>query len=346
MKKIAVIGIGRTYEHYSEVIKKYYKIVCISDSYYSDKITTYDGMLYVPILKLKEVECDAYLICCTQPKYYWQIWFELVSEIDIDKSKIMDCLSLQELDLFIEREKLSDRLSKYERDMEQYQLEENSRFKIEKEHIFPLLFEYDKNASQVSMFYFHFEHWCAKHIYNLRPENHYDIGGRIEGFINRLLTFGQHVTMIDIRPMDLHIDGLKFVQDNGVELGGIQDNSIESLSCLGVIESYGLGRWGDPVDPNAWYKGLKSIQRVLRNDGAAYIAVPIGKERLEFNGRYVFQPKTIVDSMNEMKLVEFCVADPEKDNIINSGLHDYDDYAGETQIMGCFLFKKESRSTQ
>ena len=341
MKKLAVIGMGKTYENYSEIIKKYYNIICISDSYFSDEVTTYDNLLYIPILKLKEVDCDAYFICCTHPKYYWQIWTKLVNEIGVDTNKIMDCLSLQEMDFCIEREKLSERLDKFRRDFEQYKMETDSHFKIETENIFPLLFEYDKSASYVSMFYFHFEDWCAKHIYKLRPENHYDIGGRIEGFVNRLLTFGQHVTMIDIRPMNLHIDGLKFVQDNAVELNGIQDNSIESLSCLGVIESYGLGRWGDPVDSYAWKKGLKSIQRVMRKDGVAYIAVPIGKERLEFNARYVFRPKTIVDAMNEMELVEFCVADPEKNSISNSGLYDYDNYEGDVQIMGCFLFKKK-----
>lgn len=267
MKKIVVIGLGKTYENYSQIIKKHYEIVCVSDSYYSSEVTTYDDLLYIPISNLKEVDCNAYFICCGQSKYYWQIWTKLVNEIGIEKNKIMDCLSLQEMDLYIEREKLSDRLDKFRKDFEQYNREADSHFTIKDEYIYPLIFEYDKSASHVSMFYFNFEDWCAKHIYKRRPENHYDIGGRIEGFINRLLTFDQQVTMIDIRPMDLQIEGLEFVQANGVELNGIKDNSIDSLSCLGVIESYGLGRWGDPVDPNAWNKGLKSIQRVLREGG-------------------------------------------------------------------------------
>ena len=59
------------------------------------------------------------------------------------------------------------------------------------------------------------------------------------------------ITIIDIRPLPIKVSNLKFIQANATNLDGIKDNSIESLSSLHAVEHFGLGRYGDPVDPDA-----------------------------------------------------------------------------------------------
>ena len=69
---------------------------------------------------------------------------------------------------------------------------------------------------------------------------------------------------------------------------------------------------------------MKSVERVLAKGGDAYISVPIGWERVEYNAHRVFYPQTIVDTFEALRLVEFsCATD---DGIeYDADLHAYDD---------------------
>ncbi|HHY1437048.1 TPA: DUF268 domain-containing protein [Campylobacter jejuni] len=76
----------------------------------------------------------------------------------------------------------------------------------------------------------------------------------------------------------------------------IKDNSVDSLSALCSVEHFGLRRYGDPIEPDAWEKALRSFQRVLKIGGKLYFSVPIGNEnRVCFNAHRVFKPETIIE---------------------------------------------------
>ena len=60
-------------------------------------------------------------------------------------------------------------------------------------------------------------------------------------------------------------------------------DSVESLSYLYTMEHIGLGRYGDPIDPLGYLKGMNELQRVLKPGGKLYFSVLIGQERVEFN---------------------------------------------------------------
>ncbi|MCI5632381.1 DUF268 domain-containing protein [Helicobacter sp.] len=53
-------------------------------------------------------------------------------------------------------------------------------------------------------------------------------------------------------------------------MDNISSNSIESLSALCSIEHFGLGRYGDPINPSAWEEALKSFSRVIMRGGALF----------------------------------------------------------------------------
>ncbi len=89
---------------------------------------------------------------------------------------------------------------------------------------------------------------------------------------------------------------------------GIEDNSLESLSALCSLEHFGLGRYGDPIDPEACFKAFKSIQRVMKSGGRAYISVPVGKsDKLAFNAHRIFRPETIDAESDQMELADLQV---------------------------------------
>lgn len=96
-----------------------------------------------------------------------------------------------------------------------------------------------------------------------------------------------------------------FIQADATNLEGIPDGSINSISALCSLEHFGLGRYGDSVDPEACFKAFKAMQRVLGKGGHCYVAVPIGKEHIEFNAHRIFYAQTIIDEFSDCKLIDF-----------------------------------------
>ncbi|HJK33521.1 MAG TPA: DUF268 domain-containing protein [Methanocorpusculum sp.] len=205
---------------------------------------------------------------------------------------------------------------------------------------YPCLHDWSKNAGSLHT-YFWQDLWASQKIYQNNPDKHYDIGSRIDGFIAHLLTF-REVTMIDIRPLSLSLPNLNFIQANATSLENIKDNSVESLSSLCALEHFGLGRYGDPIDPDGCFKAFSAIERVMKPGGIVYISVPIGKERLMYNAHRIFYPSTVVNSFPQMKLIEFSVVNPSAEGIEkNVELHKYDlcdDDKGDR--FGLFVFEK------
>lgn len=133
--------------------------------------------------------------------------------------------------------------------------------------IVPILTDKYKAAGTIDEHYFLQDIYVAKKVIEANPEKHYDIGSRIDGFISHLLLFLNRVIMIDIRPLPQKIEGLDFVQGDATNLTSIRDNSIESLSSLHAVEHFGLGRYGDEINPEACFLAMKSMQRVIRGGG-------------------------------------------------------------------------------
>jgi|GEM_PF-624587 len=154
--------------------------------------------------------------------------------------------------------------------------------------------------------------WGARKVYQNNPQIHYDIGSSVVGFITHLLSFDTKVVLIDIRPLNtFNTKNLSFICSDATNLSNIDDESIESLSALCSLEHFGLGRYGDPIDPEAHKKAFHNIQRVMKPGGNLYISVPIAKEsRLVFNAHRIYAPELICSYLDEMELVEFSYTSP------------------------------------
>lgn len=199
-----------------------------------------------------------------------------------------------------------------------------------------------ENAGNLSP-YFWQDLWAAKLVANNNPVKHYDIGSRVDGFIAHLASFRDNIVLIDIRPMESEIKGVKFFKADATNLIGIEDESVESLSALCSLEHFGLGRYGDPIDPEACFKAFRAIVRVMSRRGHAYIAVPIGKEHLEFDAHRVFYASTIINEFKPMKCIEYScihVEDREIEKNVEIGKYDNDEELGGNRF-GLFHFVKE-----
>lgn len=188
--------------------------------------------------------------------------------------------------------------------------------------------------------------WAAKKVYVAKPTVHYDVGSRVDGFITHLLCFNQKVVMIDIRPLEVFsVENISFIQADATMLSGIPDDSVESMSALCSPEHFGLGRYGDPVDPDAHLKFFQSMRRVLKKDGDIYLSLQIGtKNKLVFNAHRVFTPRYIVDQFQAFTMIEFSIAVKNKGTIKNIRIEDAGIYCDEISnplgTHGFFHFRK------
>ena len=167
--------------------------------------------------------------------------------------------------------------------------------------IFPVLT--DQTASTpFDTHYFYQDIWAFRRVLESRVNYHVDVGSLADfvGFLSSIT----NVIFVDIRPLRVSLDGLESVAGSILSLP-FKDDSVHSLSCLHVAEHIGLGRYGDPLDPDGTKKAIKELARVLAPGGALYLGIPIGKPRVCFNAHRIHSNKQILEYCSLLDLIEF-----------------------------------------
>lgn len=283
--------------------------------------------------------------------------YHLIKKLDIDDSRVIFLYGVKQrvccTDDKVIREILSERNfvnycgefsliegSFVEDDIRTYtEMNQRTNFAINEEHLWPLITDKYAPAGTVNN-YFWQDLWAARLVTKSGIKQHFDIGSRLDGFIAHLLASGIEVTMIDVRKFPEKVEGLYTIVDDATSLRQVQDNSIESLSALCSLEHFGLGRYGDPIDPEACFKCFENIQKKLKPGGKLYISLPIGKERLEFNAHRVFYPSTVIDCFDSLILEEFsCTSDGKIEYDVDIHKYDNDIHKGNYRC-GMFYFTK------
>ncbi len=196
-------------------------------------------------------------------------------------------------------------IPRYCADLARYAREaSDDRFPLRFRELLPVFKDRHAPAGEARGGYFHQDLWAARRIYAVRPKRHVDVGSRIDGFVAHVLTF-MPVELVDIRPLDSAVEGLTFIRGDATSLREFPDDSVESLSTLHAVEHFGLGRYGDPLRPEAWREAMLTLQRVLAPGGRLYFSVPVGRERLRFNAHRIFSPLTILKTFDGLQLVSF-----------------------------------------
>lgn len=144
-----------------------------------------------------------------------------------------------------------------------------------------------QSGARGSRGYFHQDLHVAQLIYENRPRSHIDIGSRIDGFVTHVASF-RPIEVMDIRPLEIAAKNITFRQRDLMQEHPDLDECTDSLSCLHVLEHFGLGRYGDTVDYYGYRRGWDNLYRMLRPGGKLYFSVPIGPQRIEFDAHRVF----------------------------------------------------------
>lgn len=184
--------------------------------------------------------------------------------------------------------------------------------------------------------YVYFTAWAARKIQAYKPQKHTDISSSL--YFAGIVSAFTPIDFYDYRPADLTLSNLESKKADLTQLP-FSDNSIPSLSCMHVIEHIGLGRYGDPLDPEGDIKAAKELSRVLASGGKLLFVVPVGAEsRIQYNAHRIYSYDAVLSLFPDLKLEEFSLV-PEKSGapILNAdpALLNQELYA-----CGCFVFTK------
>ncbi|TWJ26351.1 DUF268 domain-containing protein [Geobacter argillaceus] len=207
---------------------------------------------------------------------------------------------------------------------------------------FPCLHDRDEEGGATTSEYFWQDLYIAKKVHDSAPQKHVDIGSRVDGFVAHIASF-REIEVFDIRSISAKIPGIIFKQANLMNPTTDMTDYCDSISCLHALEHFGLGRYGDPIDPKGYESGLLNMSKILRSGGVFYLSVPVGIERVEFNAHRIFDPNTIVRAAmkGNLKLSEFALfttdegleeLDISSENLSSISLKEY--------ALGIFTFKK------
>jgi SAM-dependent methyltransferase len=167
----------------------------------------------------------------------------------------------------------------------------------------PTMNDRDPGTQSGAGHYFYQDVWALRRLAAFKPDEHHDVGSRFDGFVGQATAFCKIICW-DIRPPNFKLPDFEFRAGSILEMP-LPDRSVRSLSCLHVAEHIGLGRYGDPLDPDGTEKAIRELGRLLAPGGQLLFSMPIGKERVEFNAQRVWDPRKPPAMLPELKLVEF-----------------------------------------
>lgn len=201
-------------------------------------------------------------------------------------------------------------------------------------NLYPMLNE-KTPYHQFDAHYFYQQLWAFEHILKRKPKRHVDVGSTysMSGYISKITKS----VFVDIRPIKTSLKNLTVIDADILSLP-FKNNSIESLSCLHVVEHIGLGRYGDAINPNGTKKACEELERVLAKSGYLYFSTPIGKDKICFNAHRIHRPEQILKYFKKLKLLSFSVVDDE------GNFHEnvrYQKFSSLNYGCGFFLFTKK-----
>lgn len=219
----------------------------------------------------------------------------------------------------------------------------DGRFRLSWKDRFSCLGENLSNTSFDSHYVYH-PAWAARILANSKSRIHVDISSTLH-FCTLMSAF-LTVKFYDYRPANLYLSGLT---SEAVDLLALpfQDASIDSLSCMHVVEHIGLGRYGDILDPVGDLKAISELKRVVASGGSLLFVVPIGGEpKICFNAHRIYTYEQISGYFSGFELKEFSLVpdDATGCGIVINATKDLAD--AQNYGCGCFWFVRSPETAQ
>lgn len=216
-------------------------------------------------------------------------------------------------------------------------LSSENRFTLDNKDLYPCLYD-NTESTGFDRHYLYHPSWAARVLSRTQPNLHVDISSTLH--FSAIVSAFIPVQFYDFRPADVRLANLESKAADLLSLP-FADNSIDSLSCMHVVEHIGLGRYGDPLDSDGDLKAMAELNRVVAINGNLLFVVPVGKPKIQFNAHRVYSYEQIISYFSGMNLIEFALISehPADGGLIFNATAE--DVAKQEYGCGCFWFKKE-----
>jgi hypothetical protein len=211
--------------------------------------------------------------------------------------------------------------------------------------LYPCLGDRYEAGGSAGGHYFHQDLYVAQLIHRNTPERHVDVASRVDGFVAHVAAF-MPVEVMDIRPVRTSARNIAFRQMDLMAKPFTLNGYTASLSCLHALEHFGLGRYGDDVDYYGHMAAWENLTSMVTTGGRLYFSVPIGPQRIEFDGHRVFSIPYLMEMMilPSFEVASFAYVDDAGEMNFDADLTAPAAAEGFGNRMACGIFELVKRS--
>ncbi len=128
------------------------------------------------------------------------------------------------------------------------------------------------------------------------------VGSNMPWYESIVLAYGGIPTTIEYNKIVTDDPRLKILTVHEYEKNPKKFDVVISISS---VEHDGLGRYGDPVNPNGDLEFMaKAKRQMVKNDGHLILAVPVGPDALYWNAHRIYGPIRFPKLCNEWKILD------------------------------------------
>lgn len=147
-----------------------------------------------------------------------------------------------------------------------------------------------------------------KYISRISNKNVAVIGSVTPWYESILLSYGAHPTTIEYNKIISKDPRLEILTISEYEANPRLFDAILSVSSL---EHDGLGRYGDPINPEGDLSWMNKAKKMLKKDGLLFLSVPIGQDCLVWNLHRIYGNLRLKALLKGWKIIEFFGFTPE-----------------------------------
>ncbi|MCX8155715.1 MAG: DUF268 domain-containing protein [Verrucomicrobiae bacterium] len=94
------------------------------------------------------------------------------------------------------------------------------------------------------------------------------------------LHYGAQPVTVDYNPVEFEDERLQFMRAP-VDLARVRP--FDAALSISSFEHDGLGRYGEPLDPDGDLKAMQLMKRLIKPGGRLFLTVPVGRDKVVFN---------------------------------------------------------------
>ena len=146
--------------------------------------------------------------------------------------------------------------------------------------------------------------WLYKALdkYSIKKKNVAVMGSVRPVYESIVISYGGNPTTIEYNPI--------IADDIRLETVTVKDfdnnpNQFDAALSISSFEHDGLGRYGDPLNPNADIIAMEKMKTILTDNGILFLSVPIGSDTLVWNAHRVYGPLRLPKLLDGWKFLGF-----------------------------------------